>query len=127
MIARHPAHRPVAAALLLLALLVRGLVPAGWIPMVGADGAGLVICSSAGATAAPAGIFLPGEQQAPVADHSPCAFAGLGTPLLPAAFPLAFSFAAILLSTAPATGPPAAPASPRDNLRPPAQAPPTLR
>jgi len=127
MISRPNAHHRLAAALLLLALLLRGLVPTGWMPMVGADGAGLVICSSAGATAAPDDIFLPGEQQAPVADHSPCAFAGLGTPLLPTAFPLAFSFAAILLTTAPATGPPAAPASPRDRLRPPAQAPPTLR
>jgi hypothetical protein len=116
-------------ALLLLAILLRGLVPVGWMPAVGMDGPQLVICTTSGLVAAPAEMFAPGGDPAPPAsvDHSPCAFAGLGMPILPAVAAIVTACAQMILESAPPTGPPAAVDSARSHIRPPAQAPPAQR
>lgn len=115
-------------ALLLLAVLLRGLVPMGWMPAIGLGGPQLVICTTSGLAAAPADMFAPGGEQAPPkADHSPCAFAGLGVPLLPATVAIAFSHALEAREGSPPTGPPALLSGSSKQVRPPAQAPPTFR
>ena len=115
-------------ALLLFALLIRGLVPVGWMPALGLQGPQLVICTTSGFAAAPVDLRTPANEQAPpTADHSPCAFAGIGAPLLPATFALPFSYAMLAIASTLPTGPPALFADSRAHIRPPAQAPPTLR
>ena len=69
-------RRLILAGLLLLALVFRAAVPAGWMPS--ADGASLVICTGTG----PAVVHLDGKGEPTkprTADrHDVCAFAGLG-------------------------------------------------
>lgn len=113
-------------ALLALALFVRALVPAGWMPVAGPDGVHFALCPDQ----APVAHAAPGHHggndhgQAPAPDQ-PCAFAGLGLAadapppapvILPATIP---AMPAQVLRTAvavgrglaapppPATGPPA--------------------
>lgn len=64
-------------ALLALALIVRALVPTGWMPIATDDGVRLVLCPGQGH--AVAGMHHGGGHghDAPMPDH-PCAFAGLG-------------------------------------------------
>jgi len=126
---RTSSQRTWIPALLLLAVLLRGLVPAGWMPALGMDGPQLVICTTNGLVAAPADMFASGEDHAPPAsaDHSPCAFAGLGVPILPAAVAIVTACALLILQGAPPTGPPPAVDDTRSHIRPPAQAPPTQR
>lgn len=115
-------------ALLALALALRVLVPAGWMPAEG-QGVAITLCSGEGAV--PAWVDAQGKihkhdpAQGSMADH-PCAFAGMGAPMLggevpapPLALPvprdeiagLAIAPAAIGQGLAapppPATGPPA--------------------
>ncbi len=74
-----------AIALLLFALLVRGLVPAGWMPAMASNGPQLIICTAQGLAATPDSIGLQDDNQAPpaTADQGLCLFACLGVPLLP--------------------------------------------
>lgn len=68
--------RPVAAYMLLLAMLVRGLVPAGWMP-ASSGGAPLAICTLHGlqiVDTAPKGQPSPQRDTAPAA-HDICPFA----------------------------------------------------
>ena len=65
--------------LIALALLIRALVPTGWMPVAGPDGMHLTLCPGQGAMAH----SMPGMKGG--ADHRggalpdhPCAFAGLG-------------------------------------------------
>jgi hypothetical protein len=71
-------------ALLALALAVRVLVPAGWMPAQG-QGMAITICSGAGAESvwidADGKIHKHDPSQGSMADH-PCAFAGMGAPML---------------------------------------------
>lgn len=73
-----------AIALLALALLARVLVPAGWMPAEG-RGMAITLCSGSGAVAA--WVDADGKIQkhdpakGAMPDH-PCAFAGLGMPML---------------------------------------------
>ena len=66
---RQPFARTLAVTLALCAMLLRGLLPAGWMPS--ADGAPFVVCSVDGIHA---GGKAPAE---PASEHShaPCAFA----------------------------------------------------
>jgi hypothetical protein len=74
--------------LALLALFIRAVVPTGFMPVVQEGRLVLDICSGYGA----AKIELPGKAPKPQpAEH--CAFAGLGTPLIPE---MPFAFAAIV-------------------------------
>ena len=79
--------------LLLAALAVRALVPAGWMPAASAAGATvLVFCPgvtpAVGPTAAMPGMHhgKTGDPAHPAAEH-PCAFAGLGLAWVAAAVP----------------------------------------
>jgi len=81
----------MAATLLACTLLLRLLVPAGWMPSAGADGLiRITLCTGEGRTAA----WVDGEgkihDKAPAqssAHDQPCAFAGLATALDSAATP----------------------------------------
>jgi hypothetical protein len=66
-------------ALLALALFVRALVPAGWMPVAGPHGVHLALCPDQApvAHAAP-GHHGGGEHGEAPAPDQPCAFAGLG-------------------------------------------------
>jgi hypothetical protein len=74
----------IAIALLALALVVRVLVPAGWMPAQG-NGLAITLCSGSGAVAAWVDADGKIRKQDPakgaMPDH-PCAFAGLGAPML---------------------------------------------
>lgn len=79
-----PAPRLWAAAVLLVALLLRAATPAGWMPATHAGfGAPLVICTAQG------DLVLgqkPGKApHKPAAGHEPCAFAGVHAAPGPAA------------------------------------------
>ncbi|MEI9851811.1 MAG: DUF2946 family protein [Sphingomonas sp.] len=76
--------RGIALALLALALAVRVLVPAGWMPMQG-QGFAITLCTGAGAVEAwvDADGELGKRPAAPDTERGRhCAFAGLGGPLL---------------------------------------------
>jgi hypothetical protein len=74
----------IGMALLALALAVRVLVPAGWMPAEG-QGLAITICSGNGAETAwvdaEGKIHKHDPAQDSMADH-PCAFAGMGAPML---------------------------------------------
>lgn len=71
-------------ALLALALAMRVLVPAGWMPAAG-QGLAITLCSGEGAVTAwvdaDGKIHKHDPAQGSMADH-PCAFAGMGAPML---------------------------------------------
>ncbi|MES2441785.1 MAG: hypothetical protein V4574_03075 [Pseudomonadota bacterium] len=104
-----PLRDRIAVALLALALVARVLVPAGWMP---AEGRGLAItlCSGGSAVAAwvdAAGKVHKGDHQPAGAPDHPCAFAGLGAPMLggevfPAILPASASDEAASLALTPA-------------------------
>lgn len=126
--ASEDARRTWAVALLLCACLLRGLLPVGWMPAMAADGPRLVICTAQGLVAAADAAQSNGEQAPPAAtNHSLCVFAASGTPMLAAVPALVAAFGGLALAAAPPTGPPAPAGDRRGHLRPPAQAPPTLR
>lgn len=114
------------AALLLLALMVRAVVPAGWMPTVGPAGVQMVICTAEGLVEAPADWAVPGDEQSPIlpGDHAPCVFAALGTPFLPHAIVMSVGPALAVIANAPPTGPPTRPVPLGRYILPPAQAPP---
>lgn len=105
-------------------LLLRALVPTGWMPAFGPSGTELILCSATGAGSALVDLGLPADKAAVA--HEPCAFAGLGLPLLPVLPQFTAPLVAILLLGAPPTGPPAASIGSARRL-PPATAPPKLR
>lgn len=117
-----------AVVLLLFALLLRGMVPAGWMPAMASDGPPFIICTAQGLVAA-ADAWQPNGEQTPPAstDNSLCAFAVSATPMLAAMPAVVVAIALAAREAAPPTGPPAPIDDPRVHLRPPAQAPPTLR
>ena len=130
-------HRAIVAALIVCALAVRLLVPAGYMPAVVGGSLRLELCSGT-APAAPAPVAMAGMHHAPVAgtEHGPpkpdapasagqpCAFAGLAAAALGSADPLllasALAFVVLLAVRGRALRLPAPP--PR--LRPPLRAPP---
>lgn len=76
---RRPFHRSAAISLALCAMVLRALLPDGWMPSAGA-GSPLVICAADGTHPggkAPAG---PAQERS----HAPCAFAA-AAPLSPPA------------------------------------------
>lgn len=124
------ANRHFACAILALALVMKIVVPAGFMPTVSDGRIVISICSGTGPTTMV--VTIPGlEQDKPdggkhgKADQ-PCAFAGLSAPSLAAADPILLA-AAILFVLALGMRPlplPAATASPY--LRPPLRGPPAI-
>lgn len=122
-------HRRLAAGLVVLALAMKLLMPAGFMPTVSGGGILVQICS--GTSGQMMAMTLPGtagnqdEHPAAKADM-PCAFAGLSTPSLAAADPimlaLAILFAVAAVFRAPRLVLPASPAF----LRPPLRGPPAV-
>lgn len=114
------------SALFLFAVLLRGLVPAGWMPADIAGGMQLTICSADAIATAPAELLFPGTDQVPPpgADHSPCAFAGLGVPLLAAGIAGLPGHGPLILAGWALHGLSAAVEDSRRRVWPPAQAPP---
>jgi hypothetical protein len=101
-------HRLAAAALIALALAMRLVMPAGFMPVAGSGQLMVLVCTEFGPQRV--AIDVPGAPSKPDdADKAdqPCAFAGLGLALLPGADPvqiaaalafiLALGFAAVAL------------------------------
>lgn len=88
-------HVPLTLVLLALALAVKAVVPAGFMPSAGGDRfLTVTICSDASGTPKQMQIAIPGNQDS-TGDHSepgakatPCAFSGLGHSALGGADPL---------------------------------------
>jgi hypothetical protein len=91
-----------AVLVLLVAVLVRGLIPAGFMPGRLADGAPIVICTGAGTEVVHAK-SAPGEPQRSQ-HHDVCAFAGMAAaptpPAQAAPQPLVFAVEAAATATA---------------------------
>jgi hypothetical protein len=104
-------RRTLILAVFACAILVRALVPAGWMPSVGADG-GVVISLCTGAGAVDMVLAADGtvHEKAPVkhdgANDHPCAFAGLAQ-----AFAAADPVVLPIALPAPVIDPPLMPAS----------------
>jgi hypothetical protein len=75
---RRPFHRSAAISLALCAMVLRALLPDGWMPSAGATGSLFVICSADGAHKD--GKTAPSQERS----HAPCAFAA-AAPLSPPA------------------------------------------
>jgi len=124
-------HRHCAAWLIVAALLVKLLVPAGFMPVIERGTLRIEICTGitpvVPAVHAMAGMTHGGHGDAPASKPElPCAFAGVAMPSLAAVDPLllvlAIAFAMRLVTAAVAPRPFAAPAF----LRPPLRGPPAL-
>lgn len=95
-------HAGLAWLVVMLALAMKLLVPAGFMPVLGTNGVTIVICSGSGPmtmTMAMPGMATPGgDHDAPAKHDAPCAFAGLAAPSLGGAdvIQLAIALAAIL-------------------------------
>jgi hypothetical protein len=120
--ARHPS---LAALILAATLLLRVLVPAGFMPVFEQGRVSLALCSGYGPVVAKpmhhGGHHMPAQQT-----QSPCAFADLALPVLGGVDPLilaeALAFVAILALLLAVVATPRTPA----RLRPPLRAPPAL-
>ena len=135
----------LAWAVIVGALLMRAVVPAGFMPMATAHGIELVLCSGmakpSDTTIAPAAGMMPGiqhhampdhampagadgEHQIPAKPEAPCAFAGLTAPSIGGAdiVLLAIAFASVVAAAL--FQRPDAPIRPRPFLRPPLRGPP---
>lgn len=121
-------HRTIAAWLVASALLMKVLVPAGFMPVVSAGSITIELCSGYGPQKIT--IAMPGmnhQQHKP--DHQgkemPCAFSGLSAPSLAAADPLLLAVAiAFIIATVFRVATPSAARTPAF-LRPPLRGPPT--
>ena len=97
-------HRHLIAswALIALALAMKLLVPAGFMPSISASGITVAVCTGTGPMTVT--LEIPGKsgehKDAPAKSDSPCAFAGLNVPALGGADPiqLAIALAAILIA-----------------------------
>ena len=124
-------HRATAALLLVAALLMRVLVPAGFMPSVDRGGITLVLCSGAGAKSVQmaAGMSMSGAEHQSDREHGdtpepPCVFSGLAAPALSGTDPILLA-AAILFVMLFAVRTPARPrVAPALRLRPPLRGPP---
>jgi hypothetical protein len=80
-----PFSRSLALSLALCAMLLRALLPAGWMPNPAAEGSPFVVCSVDGA-------HVPGKPAGDPAQergHAPCAFAAVAHLAPPASGPVA--------------------------------------
>ncbi|OYU15535.1 MAG: hypothetical protein CFE37_05285 [Alphaproteobacteria bacterium PA4] len=115
---RHPL---LILPLLLLALWLRALTPAGWMPVFAGDGVVMTLCSDAGGTIRQVDAGHDGKS----APEQPCAFAGLA-PLALADAPALLPPVAVVATAAATITRAALRLSPLRHQRPPAQGPPAL-
>tara|TARA_R110000868_G_scaffold212918_3_gene462808 strand:- start:7069 stop:7473 length:405 start_codon:yes stop_codon:yes gene_type:complete len=125
------ANRPFACAVLALALLMKIVMPAGFMPTVSNGQIVVSICSGTGPMTMVMTIPGLGQEKSEGDGHhgkaeQPCAFSGLSAPSLAAADPILLA-AAILFVLALGTRPMALPASTAPSyLRPPLRGPPAI-
>jgi hypothetical protein len=123
-------YRAAAALVVALALVVRVLVPAGFMPMVDRGGISIVLCTGTGPQTV--SMAMPGMDHG--AEHgpakhdggkpeAPCAFAGLSAPALGGADP-ALLLGALLFILLAGWAPVRRPAVAAPRLRPPLRGPP---
>jgi hypothetical protein len=91
-------HASLAWLMVTLALAMKLLVPAGFMPVLGANGVSIVICSGSGPmsmTMAMPGMAGAhgGDHDAPAKHDAPCAFSGLAAPSLGGADAIQLSIA----------------------------------
>ncbi|MEY2885091.1 MAG: hypothetical protein RL490_2815 [Pseudomonadota bacterium] len=115
---RHPL---LILPLLLLALWLRALTPAGWMPVFAGDGVVMMLCSDAGGTIRP----IDGGHDGKPTSEQPCVFAGLA-PLALADAPVLLPPVAVIATAAASITRAALRLSPLRHQRPPAQGPPAL-
>ena len=118
------AHRRWAAWLFAAALLMKLLVPAGFMPASSAGTIAIELCTGSGAQT----ITIPAEHQDEQSGHgkaaSPCIFAGLGAPSLAAADPVLLALALAFVFTTAFAAASAPGARTLAHLRPPLRGPP---
>ena len=127
-------HRATAALVIAFALLMRVLVPAGFMPVVDHGAITIVLCSGNGPqvmqttastmTMAHAG-HHPGEEHQGKSD-SPCVFSGLTAPAVSGADALLLVVAILFVMLRAVRTPVRLPAAPSLRLRPPLRGPPFL-
>jgi hypothetical protein len=126
-------HRPAAAWLVAFALLMRLLVPTGYMPSMANGRIGIELCPGtapvklqATAHGSMPGITHHEEEGGHEQPEQPCAYAGLSAPTLGGTDPLLLTAAlAYVAAVALRVAPPPASAQPH-HLRPPLRGPPTL-
>ena len=125
-------HRALAGWIVAAALLMKLLVPAGYMPTMAGNSVIIQICSGYGpmtmAMAMPIPGPIPGKEQGQ--DHQqdkaemPCAFSGLSAPTLAAADPILLALAILFVMVAGARFVVPLPARSPAHLRPPLRGPP---
>jgi hypothetical protein len=121
-------HRALAAGLVLAALLMKFLVPGGFMPVASNGTITIALCGGQGPQmmAMPGMAGRHGERDSPAKSEMPCGFSGLSAPSLAAADPIILALAIVFIIATvfrvaaasnalrpvflrpPATGPPAA-------------------
>ena len=119
-------HTGLTAALLLLALSIRALMPAGYMPVVGEHRIAITICTGMGPVESTMAVPMRPGHEAP--DHpatAPCVFAGLSAPAVDAPLPSVPTASSTVLTDrrAPASARGSPPFT-SPHLRPPSQGPP---
>jgi hypothetical protein len=130
-------HRASAALLLLVALMMRVLVPAGFMPVLDRGTITITLCSGAGPQKIE--VAMPGMVAAEMATHgaghhsdsepheksqAPCVFSGLAAPALSAADPILLAVAIVFVMAFGLRTPDRPVVTPALRLRPPLRGPP---
>lgn len=123
-------HAWIAAFIVAAAMLLRVVVPAGFMPTTGDDGRlTVMVCSGDGSRAMTIAIPGLGKTEKRGGEHekpgAPCAFAGLSAPSLGGADPILLAAALVLATLAALTADTPVRSIAARRLRPPLRAPPT--
>jgi len=118
-------HRRLAAWLAAAALLVKVLVPTGFMPAVVGGVMVVELCTGAGLKSVAVAVPQDDEHGSGTADM-PCAFAGLAAPVLGAADPALLALALVFIIAAALHTPQQAPRTAALRLRPPLRGPPDV-
>lgn len=120
-------HRALAGWIIAAALLMKVLVPAGFMPTMSGNSMIIQICSGYGPMTM--AMPIPGKQDSSQGDHQdkaemPCAFSGLSAPSLAATDPVLLALAILFVMVAAIRVAIPVPASSPTYLRPPLRGPP---
>ncbi|CUS45336.1 MAG: DUF2946 family protein [Pseudomonadota bacterium] len=121
-------HRLLAGWIVAAGLLMKLLVPAGYMPMASGGSIIIQICSGYGPMTM--AMPIPGKEDQSGQDgqqgkaEMPCAYSGLSTPSLAAADPLLLALAVLFVMVAATRAAIPIPAAPPPHLRPPLRGPP---